>query len=366
VKVKAAIVPELGAPFIVEEIEMDSPLEHEVRVEVRGSGLCHSDIGVATTPSPFAPPFLLGHEVAGVVAQVGSAVTEFAVGDEVVACSTAGCRQCAQCRAGRPIRCLQPWVTERGPDHAPRVSWQGKPLMQFMGIGGFAQQALVHENLLVKIDSAQVPFDRACLLGCAVVTGAGAALNTAAISVRDTVAVIGCGGVGLNVIQGAALAGATRIIAVDVQPSKLELARQFGATDVVDAAQTDAVAVVRELTGGGVSASFEVIGKAQTAKQALDMLGIGGTAYLIGVQDPKTQLQFDLFEELIFPQKSILGVSMGSTIPQIDIPRFAQLYDQGRFKLDELVSQRINLAGINDGYEQLAGGAVARSVITSF
>lgn len=362
---KAAVVEAVGGGFQVASVELDSPIEREVVVEVKASGLCHSDLGIAEAPSPFAMPVLLGHEVAGVVVEVGREVRGLKPGDHVVACGIAACERCRECRAGRPYRCERPADTEREPGSRPRVTQDGTPLTQFMGIGGFAERVLVHENLLVPLD-ASIPFDRAALLGCAVVTGAGAAINTARISPADTVAVIGCGGVGLNVIQGAVLAGAERVIAVDLQPAKLQLATAFGATDVVDARGVDAVEAVRDLTAGGVTCSFEVIGLPHTAKQALDMLRVGGTAYLIGVQSPETILPFDLFSELIFPQKAIRGVSMGSTRAQLDIPRYADLYLQGRFKLDELVSQHISIHEINEGYEALRKGAVARSVVTSF
>ncbi|MGO2110634.1 MAG: zinc-binding dehydrogenase, partial [Pseudoclavibacter sp.] len=211
-----------------------------------------------------------------------------------------------------------------------------------------------------------IPFDVACLLGCGVITGAGAAINTADISPGDTVAVVGCGGVGLNTIQGARLAGAARVIAVDLQPAKLELAAQFGATDLVNAGDGDPVEAVRELTSGGVDAAFEVIGLKTTAEQAVRMLGVGGTALLIGVQKPETVLDLDIFGDVILPQRRIVGVSMGSTNPFVDIPMYADLYRQGRFELDALVSERISLDEVGAAYERLAGGSVARAVVTSF
>lgn len=363
--VQAAVVRDRGAGFELVDIEMDDPGEHEVVIGVRASGLCHSDLGVAEEPGPFPFPILLGHEVAGVVERVGAAVSACRPGDHVVVCGIHACGLCAECRRGRPYRCRLPASTERPGDAPPRLTLDGEPLAAFMGIGGFAEAVLVHENLVVRVDPA-IPFDRAALLGFGVVTGAGAALNTAGVGMEDTVAVIGCGGVGLNVIQGAALGGARRVIAVDLQPSKLALARRFGATDTVQADAEDPVARIRELTDGGVSCAFEVIGRPATARQALEMLTIGGTAYLIGVQPQNTGLDFALFEDLIFPQKALRGVSMGSTIPQVDIPRYVELYLQGRFRLDELVSRRIGLGEIDTGYETLRRGGVARAVVTGF
>src|SRR5699024_6805731 len=260
---------------------------------------------------------------------------DFNLGDRVVACCIATCGHCESCRVGRPYQCKNPAEMERGPSDAPRIRLDGEvPLFQFMGVGGFAEQVLIHKNQLVKIP-AEIPYDIACLLGCGVVTGAGAALNTANVQPGVTVAVIGCGGVGLNVIQGAALAGAKKVIAVDLSPEKLAIAKQFGATHVVNAADVDPIAAVQDLTSGGGTSSFEVISLEQTAVQALRMCAVGGTAYLIGVQKPGTVLDFQLFEDLILPQKAFRGVSMGSSVPRVDIPMYAELYLQGKFMLDE-------------------------------
>lgn len=362
---RAAVVDAPGGGFAIADVELAAPGRREIVVEVAASGLCHSDLSIARHGLGFPMPALLGHEVAGVVAEVGADVTTVSPGDRVVVCMVAGCGLCRECRAGRPYRCERVPTLERTPDEPPRLSRDGQPLMQFMGVGGFAERVLVHENLAIPLPE-DVPFDVACLLGCGVVTGAGAAINTAGVRPGDTVAVIGCGGVGLNTIQGAALAGASRVIAVDLHAGKLELARRFGATDTVDASADDPVAAVRDLTGGGVTYAFEVIGLKPTAEQAVRMTRVGGTALLIGVQKPQTRLDLDLFEDVVLPQRRLLGVSMGSTNPHLDIPMFADLYRQGRFELDALVSDRIGLGDIDRAYEQVAQGAVARSVITSF
>lgn len=362
---KAAVVSRPGGGFIVSDVDLDDPIGREVLIDVRASGLCHSDLTIAERGNGFPMPALLGHEVAGDVIGVGPAVTSVSVGDRVVVCMVAGCGICEQCRLGRPYRCTRTSALERGPDQDPRVTRGGEPLTQFMGVGGFAERVLVHENLAVPLHP-DVPYDVACLLGCGVVTGAGAALNTARLRPGDEVAVIGCGGVGLNTIQGAALAGASRVIAVDLHPAKLELARAFGATDIVNASESDPVEAVRELTGGGVSHAFEVIGLLSTAQQAVQMLQVGGSAMLIGVQKQGSVLDLDLFGEIILPQRRIVGVAMGSTNPHIDIPMFAQLYLQGRFELDALVSERIALGDVDRAYKKLQQGAVARSVVTTF
>ncbi|GGA76562.1 alcohol dehydrogenase [Pseudoclavibacter endophyticus] len=362
---RAAVVSTPGGGFHLEDVELAAPAGREIVVEVKASGLCHSDISVAEAGMGFPMPVLLGHEVAGIVAEVGPDAHTVKVGDRIVVCMVSGCASCVQCRSGKPYRCLQAEPLERGVDDAPRVARDGEAISQFMGVGGFAERVLIHESLAVPIGE-DIPFDVACLLGCGVVTGAGAAINTAGIRPGDTVAVIGCGGVGLNTIQGARLAGATRVIAVDLQPAKLEMARSFGATDVVAAGEGDPVEAVRALTGGGVDYSFEVIGLQPTAEQAVRMLKVGGTALLIGVQKPGTVLDLDIFADVILPQRHILGVSMGSTNPLVDIPMYADLYRQGRFELDALVSERISLDEIGDAYARLAGGSVARAVVTSF
>lgn len=362
---RAALVAAPGDGFRLAEVDLADPIGREVVIEVRASGLCHSDLSIAQHGMGFPMPALLGHEVAGVVVEVGPDASAVSVGDRVVVCMVAGCGLCAECRSARPYRCTQVARLERSPDDPSRLGVDGERVTQFMGVGGFAERVLVHENLAIRLH-ADVPFEVACLLGCGVVTGAGAAINTARVRPGDTVAVIGCGGVGLNTIQGAALAGASRIIGVDLHPAKLALARSFGATDVVDASGTNAVEAVRELTGGGVTHAFEVIGLKTTAEQAVRMLAVGGGAFLIGVQKPGTVLDVDLFSDIILPQRRIIGVSMGSTNPHVDIPMFAELYLQGRLQLDALVSQRIALEDLNAGYDRLMSGEVARSVVTAF
>lgn len=362
---RAAVVNTPGGGFVVEDVVLADPQPNELVVDVRASGLCHSDLSIAEKGMGFPMPALLGHEVAGEVVEIGANVSTARVGDRVVICMVAGCGNCRECRAARPYRCQRTASLERSPGEPPRVSIDNEPLMQFMGVGGFAERVLVHENLAIPIPDT-ISYDVACLLGCGVVTGAGAAINTAGIRPGNTVAVIGCGGVGLNTIQGAALAGASRVIAVDLHAEKLALARKFGATDVVNAAEVDAVEAVRDLTGGGVDFSFEVIGIQPTAEQAVRMLAVGGSALLIGVQPPGNRLDLDLFGEIILPQRRIVGVAMGSTSPHRDIPMFAELYQQGRFNLGDLVSERIGLDEIDRGYQLLADGAVARAVVTRF
>lgn len=302
---------------------------------------------------------MLGHEAAGVVEAVGRDVAGFRPGDHVVACLSVFCGHCPDCLAGRPALCEAP-ERDRAPGESPRLSLDGQPVSQFARLAAFAERMLVHEHALVKI-RPDMPLDRAALIGCAVTTGVGAVLNTARIPAGSTVAVLGCGGVGLNCIQGAALAGAARVIAVDTLAWKLELARSFGATDIVDASEEDTVEAVKELTGGGVEYSFEAIGLKQTGEQAFAMLRRGGTATVIGLI-PEGQ-KLELLGTDFLDEKRIQGSSMGSNRFPIDIPRYVDFYLSGKLKLDELISARIGLDDVNAGYEALKRGEVARSVI---
>lgn len=362
---KAAVLNALDGTFNVEEIQRSNPVGREVLVDVKASGLCHSDLHMAENDFGTPLPAVLGHEVAGIVQEVGPDVTEFAVGDHVVASLVQFCGHCESCLSGRTYQCQHPEETLRAATIDPRLSKDGKPVTQAFGTGGFAEQAVVHENQLVKVPDA-VPFPQAAILGCGTVTGAGAAINTADVQPGDTVAVIGVGGVGLNVISGARLAGAARIIAIDLQPQKLELAKRFGATDVINSGDVDAVAAVLELTGGGVNHAFEVIGLKVTSKQAIGMTKVGGGAYLIGVHKPGSTIDVDVLGELLVSQRRIQGVYMGSTNIKHDIPMYANLYLQGRFNLDDLISKEIDISEINDAYAELKNGAIARSVITTF
>jgi S-(hydroxymethyl)glutathione dehydrogenase/alcohol dehydrogenase len=309
---------------------------------------------------PWATPVVLGHESAGVVEAVGDQVTYVQPGDHVISCLSVYCGNCEHCLTGHLSLCENRADTQRPIDGAPRLHQDGTPLWQFFDLSSFAEQMLVHEHALVKI-TKDMPLDRAALIGCGVTTGLGAVFNTAKVEPGTTVAVIGAGGIGLNCIQGAAIAGAGRVIAVDRVAEKLELAKQFGATDVVDASAGDAVAQVQELTGGGVHYAFEAIGLKATAEQAFAMLRRGGTCTVIGMIPLGENVEIPGFELLM--EKRLQGSNMGSNRFRVDMPRYIDLYLQGRLKLDELVSQRIALDDVNDGFEAMKAGSVARSVI---
>lgn len=362
---KAAVLNAFNGRFDVEEVELAAPLGKEVRVKVEAAGLCHSDLHLARNNFGTPLPAILGHEIAGVVEAVGPDVDEFAPGDHVVGSLIQWCGHCDDCLSGRSFRCTQGAELARQPGQPPRISRGGEPVTQGFGLAAFAEFALIHANQLVKVPD-DLPFPQACVLGCGCLTGAGAALNTANVQHGDTVAVMGIGGVGLNVLNGARLAGAKRIIAVDIHPAKEALARKFGATDFINAGTCDPVAEVHRLTGGGVDCAFEAIGLKQTIRQAVLMTRKGGAAYLIGVNDPTDKLELAVVGELISAQRTITGVYMGSSNTRRDIPLYAELYRQGRFNLDDLISSQISLAEINEAYAAMASGAVARSVVTKF
>ncbi|GGS46087.1 zinc-binding dehydrogenase [Streptomyces griseoviridis] len=363
---RAAVVEALGGGFTVQDVDVDRPAGREVLVEVRASGLCHTDLTLATHGlGRLTPPVVLGHEIAGVVVDVGPAATEFAVGDHVVGCLVQWCGDCPACLDGRSHQCLRPGATLRDPGRqGPRLSRAGRPVTQGMGLGGFAERALVHENQLTAVPR-RLPFTSAALLGCGVLTGVGSVLNGARVRAGETVAVIGVGGVGLNAVGGAVVAGAARIVAVDVAADRLRRAREFGATDVVDATGTDPVAAVRELTGGGVRHAFDVVGTAATTRQALDMTALGGGVHVVGLAAAGGELTLSL-PRLLLQQKRIQGLIMGAGNPRRDIPRYADLCLRGLLNLDGLVSRRIALHEIDAGYAALADPGVARVVVTSF
>jgi S-(hydroxymethyl)glutathione dehydrogenase/alcohol dehydrogenase len=360
---KATLVREIGAGFVTEDVDLAEPLGREVVVDVKASGLCHTDLTYSRNDMGNAVPFLAGHEVSGVVAAIGPDVTEFAVGDHVVGCLVQSCGKCEACLTGRTFQCEHPEETLRHPGQAPRITAGGETVDQVFGLGGFAQQALIHENQLVKVSDA-IPFPQAALLGCGVVTGAGAVINTSNTQAGDAVVIIGAGGVGLNAISGALVAGASTIIAVDVADDKLEKAKRFGATHTINSTKVDAVAEVMAITGRGADSAFDFVGIPAVTLSGLDMVRPGGGLYLIGIIDPTAVLSTSTVG-LIASQKRIQGVYMGSTTPKHDIPLYADLYLQGRFNLDDLMSRQIALDEVNEGYEALKDPEVTRVVITS-
>jgi S-(hydroxymethyl)glutathione dehydrogenase/alcohol dehydrogenase len=359
---RAAVLHTIPGELVIEDVTVDRPGPHEVLLRNAAAGVCHSDLHFMEGTYFWDVPVVLGHESAGVVEAVGDGVTYVSPGDHVITCTSVFCGECEQCLTGHAYFCANPSV-RRPADGPSRLTLNGEPVAQFAELGSFAEQLLVHERAVVKVDP-DIPLDRAALLGCGVITGAGAVFNTAGVEPGSTVAVIGCGGIGLNCIQAAALAGALRVIAVDRVPSKLELAKQFGATDVVDAGAdgADPVTAVRDLTGGGVDYSFEAIGLKATVEQAWAMLRNRGTATVIGMVPIGETIELQGVDFL--GEKRIQGSTMGSNRFRVDMPRLLDYYRQGRLKLDELVSARVPLDRINEAYAELKTGEPARSVIT--
>ncbi|SHM64276.1 zinc-binding dehydrogenase [Chryseobacterium polytrichastri] len=366
---KVSIVEKVNAPFITKEAEIDVPMENEVLISVKASGLCHTDSHLATHDfGMFTFPALFGHEIAGVVESIGERVTEFEVGDHVVGCLIQYCGHCESCLSGRSHLCYHPEEVMRKQGEKARVKLNGEDteITQGYGLGGFAEKALVHQNQLAKVPK-EIPFSRACLLGCGTVTGAGAIINTAKVRPGDSVAIIGAGGVGLNAVSGAKIAGATTIIVIDIQDDKLEFSKRFGATHTINSKNEDPVAKVMEITERGVNAAFDVAGLPVTSKQAFSMIHRGGGAYIVGMHYMGTKMEFNGTTDFLFPAKKLEGVIMGSTNLKRDIPMYANLYLQGRMNLDDLIYQEIHIDDVQNAYDKLKeGGIIGRSVITSF
>jgi S-(hydroxymethyl)glutathione dehydrogenase / alcohol dehydrogenase len=262
---KALVLNAVGRGFDFEDVDIASPIGREVLVDVRASGLCHTDLLFATNPI-FPTPAVFGHEISGIVAELGPDVAHFRVGDHVVGSLAQSCGSCAKCQSGRSFQCQHPEATLRRPTDASRLSRKGQALYQGLGLGGFAERALIHENQLALVPK-EMPFAQAALLGCGVVTGAGAVLNTASVAAGDTVVIFGAGGVGLNAISGARLAGASRVVVIDIQPTRLEAAKKFGATDVIDSTTTKPVEAVRDLLRGGADHVFDFVGLKAVAEK---------------------------------------------------------------------------------------------------
>ncbi|MEX2202099.1 MAG: Zn-dependent alcohol dehydrogenase [Dongiaceae bacterium] len=356
---KAAVLREIGKPLSIEDVSISNPKAHEVLVRTAAVGVCHSDLHYIEGLYACPKPTVLGHESAGVVEKVGSEVRYVKPGDHVITCLSVFCGHCEYCTTGRPFSCQNP-ETSRESGEEPRLAQHSKVMHQFYNLSSFAEQMLIHEHALVKIRK-DMPLDRAALIGCAVTTGFGAVIHTAGIEVGSTVAVIGCGGVGLSAINGAAIAGAGRIIAVDIKGSKLNLAKQFGATDVVDASRTDPVEAVKELTSGGVEYAFEALGLKKTSEQAFRMLRPSGVATIIGMV-PEGQM-IEVSGADLINDKTLKGSNMGSNHFRVDMPRFADFYLSGKLKLDDMIARRIKIEQINEAFDEMKRGDVARSVI---
>jgi S-(hydroxymethyl)glutathione dehydrogenase/alcohol dehydrogenase len=355
--VKAAVLYERRAPLVVDDLELVSPGSGEVEVRLVASGVCHSDLHhMRRDMSTSAPPMVLGHEGAGLVTAVGPNVTRVQPGDHVIIAFGSKCGECFYCVRGMPSLC-----TPARPPRA-RLFHDGRPINQFSEAATFAERTVVSEKNAIKIRE-DAPLDRCCLVACGVTTGIGAVITTARVPPGSNVLVIGTGGVGLNVCQGARLAGAARIIAVDVLDNKLELAREFGATHLINASREDVVERARALTGGyGVDYAFEVIGNPRTITQAYESVHKGGVAVVVGVADEAAELTLKPVW-MMRHAKTLMGCNYGSVRPQIDFPLIVDLYMEGRIKLDELITRRYGLADINEAFRAMEAGEVARGIL---
>ncbi len=359
---KAAVLNSIPGQLDIEDIELASPGPREVLVKTMAAGVCHSDLHFMEGLYPHPCPAVLGHESAGIVEEVGSAVDYVKPGDHVITCLSAFCGHCEQCLSGHMSTCeLKATELVRRKGEPSRITRGGEDVHQFLHLSSFAEKMLIHEHALVKIDP-DMPLDKAALIGCGVTTGLGAVFRTARVQAGTNVAVIGCGGIGLSAIQGARIAGANKVIAIDTNPTKLELAQSLGATHVIDASSDDPVAAVQELTGGGVHYSFEAVGLAPTAEQAFKMLRRRGQATVIGLIPVGTNISIHGVE--LLDEKMLTGSNMGSNQFRTDMPRFVEMYMSGKLMLDEMVSKTITLDEINEGFADMKAGNVARSVIT--
>jgi S-(hydroxymethyl)glutathione dehydrogenase / alcohol dehydrogenase len=361
---RAAVMYDFNAPLTVEAVRLKDPGPEQIVVRIIASGICHTDLSVWRGLLPYPPPAVLGHEGAGVVEEVGRAVTHLKPGDHVVLSSIPHCGRCPYCRAGHAHLC-EAGLNAAMAGQQLAFEKDGIDIGHFCGLGSFATHTLCDASAAIKIDD-DIPLNRACLIGCGVITGVGAALNTARVQPGETVAVFGCGGVGVNVIQGAAIAGAARIIAVDVVDQKLEWAKTFGATDVINVRGLDgdgASDEVRARTDGmGVDVAFEAIGVPDVIRQAFLATRRGGKAVIVGVAAFGVDVTVPACM-LPLEERSLIGSLYGSALMPRDVPRLLALYRRGKLKLDELVSREIRLEDVNAGLDALEGGGVLRSVI---
>ena len=354
---KAAILHGANEPLTVEEIDIIDPRPTEVLVRTSVSGVCHSDLHFVDGSWRIPTPVVLGHEAAGVVEKVGDSVSYVQPGDHVIMSFRPFCGSCTYCLSGRPNLCND---AAQAAMSAGRLSWDGKSVTQFASVASFSEHMLTTESGVLKIPE-DFPMAEAALIGCGVMTGVGAALYTARVPGGAVTVVIGCGGVGLNVIQGLRVAGASRIIAVDVLDNKLEMATNFGATDTINANETDPVQAVKDLTGDGIEYAFEAIGNVNAARQAFDMVQAGGTAVIVGMMPMGSEISVP--GPAFLQEKKMIGCMYGSTRFREHMPKLIDLYRQGKLDLSGLVTKRFPLDQVNEAFTAMQNGEVARSVL---
>jgi len=361
-RVTAAVLYDVKKPVVVEEVELLEPGPHEVQVRWAANGVCHSDLHVITGDAPHPLPVVLGHEAAGVVEKVGPGVETVAPGDHVCSSYIPSCGKCWYCIGGQPTMCalrdLPRWFMHDG---TARLTKNGQPLHHYLTVAGYATHTVLPEPSVIPIRK-DVPLDVACLVSCGVLAGAGPVFNRAKVPVGASVAVWGCGGVGLNTIQMSKIVGAGKIIAVDVMKQKLAWAEEFGATHVVDASKEDPVARVQALSGtGGVDYAFEMVGTQKTMEQALLATHRGGTCVVVGVSPAGTRLSID--PALFLQQRVLTGTSFGGGHQRTDVPMLIDLYMDGRYRLNEMISRRVPLSELNHAFDAMLAGEVKRSVV---
>lgn len=371
-EIKAAVLHEMGLPapyaeskpLKIETLELDDPKTNEVMIKVRAVGLCHSDLSVINGSRPRPMPMALGHEAAGEIVKVGDNVKDLEIGDHVVCAFVPSCGHCIPCREGRPALCEKGAASnEKGEllDGGKRLHADGEDIHHHLGVSGFATHTVVSANSVIKVDK-DIPFEKVAIFGCAVITGIGAIINTAQVKPGSTVAVVGLGGIGLNAIMGAQLAGASKIIALDINPNKFDFAKKLGATHTFDSSDEKAMEEVKELTNGGVNYAFETAGVVPAMEIAYKITRRGGMTVTTGLPDPKHNFSFPQVT-LTAEERTIKGSYVGSCVPTRDIPRFIELYKQERLPVDTLLSDTLSLEDINEGFDRLEKGNVARLVV---
>lgn len=371
-QVKSAVLREIGAsvpyeesqPIKIETLELDSPEKGEVLVQIKAASLCHSDLSVMNGSRPRPVPMALGHEAAGVVVDIGPEVTDLEPGDHVVCVFVPSCGQCGPCREGRPALC------ERGAaantagtllGGGQRLHKESETINHHLGVSAFAEYAVVSRNSIIKI-SKDIPFEKAALFGCAVITGVGAVVNTASIKLGSTVAIVGLGGVGLSALLGAIAAGANRIVAVDINETKLNQAKELGATDVFNSKDPEVIEQIRQATGGGLDYAFETAGAVPAMEVAYGITKRGGTTVTTGLPHPEHQFSFP-YVSLTAEERTLKGSYLGSCVPSRDIPRYMNLFQEDRLPVDKLITDFITLDEVNKGFDILAKGESSRIII---
>ena len=372
-KIRAAVLYEMNLPapykdsrpLRIETLDLDPPQMGEVLIRIRATGLCHSDLSVINGSRPRPIPMVLGHEAAGEVVEVGPGVNDIRPGDHVVCAFVPSCGHCLPCQEGRPALC-EPGANANSVgtllSGERRLHKDGTDIHHHLGISGFAEYAVVSRNSLIKVDP-EIPFDEVALFGCAVMTGVGAVVNSARVPAGSSVAVVGLGGVGLCAILGALVAGARTIIAVDINPAKLKTALELGATAAFDARDPEVTEQIRAETDGGVEFAFETAGAVPAMQTAINITRRGGTTVTAGLPHPKHHLSFPQVL-LAAEERTIKGSYVGSCVPARDIPRFIELYKKGRLPVNRLLTDRLRLEDINEGFDRLDRGDVSRLVVT--